>query len=363
MEKKAFSSSQSQSSKKGAHQSRKLIKNPTVVLHEVHDVQYQQKGVVINKSTLYPTPSGVYLARVLQKTRTHPANLDPLMHLVSDVDLHGGLKNYDKEISESMSMVDACERSIRLILGMSLRAFHDVNVFVVGDGKHPMTAACLCLFLPYVVENGWKFFSIDPIMQSDIVEEAHNDANHGGVLTGRDEQSKQSPYGSMASLTPPRIKESRYRENFFKYRLMSQDFHIDEELKKLSHQANVGDSWKRFEGYNESLVCGEVAGAGGVSAAVKGFPQIGTATEVAEDKSPSTPAENKPSLTRNLSIVVACHSHAPLREFWDRVPEPKLAVTLPCCENFADLGFKPTFQYDDFEIFTPKRRIRLYGKV
>ena len=42
-----------------------------------------------------------------------------------------------------------------------------------------------------------------------------------------------------------------------------------------------------------------------------------------------------------LSIVAACHSHAPLKEFWNRVPEPKICITLPCCENFSDIGIKP----------------------
>ena len=30
-----------------------------------------------------------------------------------------------------------------------------------------------------------------------------------------------------------------------------------------------------------------------------------------------------------LSIVVACHSHAPLKEFWERCPRPRLAIVMP----------------------------------
>ena len=89
------------------------------------------------------------------------------MNLITDIDRMGGLKSYDKEISESMAVVDATERGIRQVLGSSLEAIYNANVFVVGDGKYPVTAACLALFLsPAAMRNGWKFFSIDPIMEA-----------------------------------------------------------------------------------------------------------------------------------------------------------------------------------------------------
>ena len=62
-----------------------------------------------------------------------------------------------------------------------------------------------------------------------------------------------------------------------------------------------------------------------------------------------------------LSIVIACHSHAPLQEFWDRVPCPKLCVSMPCCgKSWSNLNEEPLEVYDDFEVFSPKRRIFLY---
>ena len=36
-----------------------------------------------------------------------------------------------------------------------------VNVFVLGDGMYPITAACMCLHLP----EHWTFYSIDPLME------------------------------------------------------------------------------------------------------------------------------------------------------------------------------------------------------
>ena len=34
-----------------------------------------------------------------------------------------------------------------------------------------------------------------------------------------------------------------------------------------------------------------------------------------------------------LSVVIACHSHAPLQEFWDRIEAPKIAIVMPCCNE------------------------------
>ena len=62
-----------------------------------------------------------------------------------------------------------------------------------------------------------------------------------------------------------------------------------------------------------------------------------------------------------LHIVVACHSHAPLQEIWDRVPGPKLGIVMPCCgKTWSHLSDTPIFSYDDFEVYSPKRRILLY---
>lgn len=48
--------------------------------------------------------------------------------------------------------------------------------------------------------------------------------------------------------------------------------------------------------------------------------------------------EIPPPMNQNmsdLSIVVSCHSHAPLQEFWDRLKGRSLSVSMPCCSNFG----------------------------
>ncbi len=187
---------------------------------------------------------------------------------------------------------------VRLCTGRSLKAVKDTNVFVVGDGKLPLTAACLCEFLP---NDSWKFFSIDPIMTT---------SDKDNITT--------------------------FSKNLLHtYALYSQQFSIPTELQK----AGVSN-WEHYDLLCAPIICSDDAD----DLRLSDHPDSGS---------------GKPP----LSIVVACHSHAPLREFWERVPRPKIAVTLPCCERFSDLGRRPCFQYDDFEIFTPKRRIRIYGEM
>ena len=61
------------------------------------------------------------------------------------------------------------------------------------------------------------------------------------------------------------------------------------------------------------------------------------------------------------SVVVVCHSHAPLQEFWDRLSSPKYCIAMPCCKaEWSSLDMTPLCTYDDFEVFSPKRRIHLY---
>jgi hypothetical protein len=62
-----------------------------------------------------------------------------------------------------------------------------------------------------------------------------------------------------------------------------------------------------------------------------------------------------------LSIVIACHSHAPLEEFWNRLPLPRLCIAMPCCAQFSDLPKEtPILSYDCFEVYSPKRRINVF---
>ena len=125
-------------------------------------MQYLQKSLIINKKLEYPTPSGVYLTRVngllqreylklfAQPPAARPAGPDPLLALVTDVRKLGGMKSYDKEVSESMAVVDATERAVRLLLRRAVASLgagesERCALYCVGDGKYPVTAACLTL--------------------------------------------------------------------------------------------------------------------------------------------------------------------------------------------------------------------------
>ena len=64
------------------------------------------------------------------------------------------------------------------------------------------------------------------------------------------------------------------------------------------------------------------------------------------------------------SIVIACHSHAPLEEFWNRIhTKKKFAIGLPCCgKNLSTMeSVSPLIVYDDYEIWSPKRKIYIYS--
>jgi hypothetical protein len=65
-----------------------------------------------------------------------------------------------------------------------------------------------------------------------------------------------------------------------------------------------------------------------------------------------------------LSIAVACHSHAPLEEFWDRMSSPKLCAAMPCCAQYSELPKEtPLLEYDNFEVYSPKRRIKIFAST
>ncbi len=204
-------------------------------------------------------------------------------------------------------MVDSLERALKLVLHRPSRDLSDireVRVFVVGDGVQPLCAACLALHLP----NTWTIYSIDPLLEPV-------------ALGGNSEE---------------------YSNRFIQFKGLSQDFRIP--ICGI-HNSNCGsiDSIERCS-------------------------------------------------ISSLSIIIACHSHAPLLEFWDRIPpckssnshlyrssaqlssfpsssshqtfradSVKLAVAMPCCANYSDLDIKPIFEFDDFEVYSSKRRIKIYS--
>ena len=70
-----------------------------------------------------------------------------------------------------------------------------------------------------------------------------------------------------------------------------------------------------------------------------------------------------------LDIVVACHSHAPLQEFWDRLVVSKkaqgvtkLAVVMACCAGFSKLVEEPLYTFEDYEVYSPKRTVQIFCK-
>lgn len=66
-----------------------------------------------------------------------------------------------------------------------------------------------------------------------------------------------------------------------------------------------------------------------------------------------------------IAVIVAVHSHAPV--------EPTLAVAtraimihyaaIPCCEDLRVLGLTPEFDFDDWRILSPQRRVIGYADV
>jgi hypothetical protein len=61
----------------------------------------------------------------------------------------------------------------------------------------------------------------------------------------------------------------------------------------------------------------------------------------------------------SLSIIVGVHSHAPLKEFWDRVPNPKICVVIPCCVP-QNIDRDPDHEYNDIRIFSKKRTVKIW---
>ena len=98
-------------------------------------------------------------------------------------------------------------------------------------------------------------------------------------------------------------------------------------------------------------------------------------------------------IRREVSLVIACHSHAPLAEFWDRLPctQPphipqthstlatatatattsvtptvlkiRLCVSMPCCGKLWSIlpMESPVSEYEDYEVFSARRRVLLYA--
>ena len=357
-------------------------------------VSYTSNSICVNEME-YPFPSGMYLTRVIELTNrlhrsfsnaistaiatsdtintTHLQSSDPLLAILTDTKSMGN--KYAKEISEAMAMVDAVQRAISLLppeykaiatsahspitnhtnapqvngckenltrdpsIGLSLSttatgATNQVRVYVLGDGKRPLCAAALCLHLP----EHYSYYSVDPLMMPLYSCQITQSETHEQIIA-------------------PCEHFDEYQDRFFVLALMSQDFKVPAFVPNDS------------EGNRN---------------------------------------------TQTLSIVVSCHSHAPLQEFWERVKGPKLAITMACCADYAALyapigsecatksttAFEgddvkvalestgvppalavskragkrgkgvlhqtpliPVLEFDDFEVYSPKRAVKIYFDV
>jgi hypothetical protein len=83
--------------------------------------------------------------------------------------------------------------------------------------------------------------------------------------------------------------------------------------------------------------------------------------ENAEEKTSSETGTGNCVIDPPINVVVACHSHAPLKEFLSRVPRPAIVVTMPCCADYSAVDAEPILCFDDFEVYSPKRKVHIYN--
>jgi len=261
----------------------------------------------------YPFPSGIYSTKLIQRLSTEIENLSEriydsqhhqreqdtkLLRLLSDVSILGcgSVYRYAKEVSEAFAMVDALERAIKLAFGVGPGDLQrPVICYCLGDGKYPIGAAALELFLQKTSCNSsktnfWKCIAIDPLLPK---------------LDG----ASVVPMASTNNTNSSANATSMFHDRIELFSGLSQDYSIED---TCSPSADGSDS-------------------------------------------------RAPPL---LSIAIACHSHAPLEEFWERMPYPKLCVAMPCCAQFSELPKEtPIFEYDNFEVYSPKRRIKIFAST
>jgi hypothetical protein len=274
----------------------------TTIIKQQPPANYSFKSLSIGEIE-YPFPSGIYLTRLISLVQKMARLDDPLIELLSNNYVPPPPSNnqhvkkpqtkkqstfgntYAKEITESMAMVDASERALKLCLGRAASTFQNdkgccVRVYCVGDGKYPITAAAMALNYPY---PGWEFISIDPLSE-------HIDV----------------------SMTQHKLIQVQGK---------SQDYKI---------------------------------------------PTL--PTSVSDDSSDKSQEEYS-DITTYVDLVLACHSHAPLQEFWDRILKRRaddntrcrsICITMHCCADFSDINQPPVLVFDDYEVYSPKREVRIY---
>jgi hypothetical protein len=276
-------------------------------------VSYSHKSLSVG-SMEYPFPSGMYLTRLIQELskvctargcHIGQQQEQNLLQLLSNVSKLGGggsssgssMARYAKELSEAFAMVDAVERAFKVILKTS------VDQYPLSNG----VVTCYCLgdgkypvassALALTMPHHWKFVSIDPIL---MLQQLDNDND--------DNASSLSSSSSSSS-------SSFFHDRIHLFQGKSQDYQICKTDKDSNKICNI------------------------------------------DTKDSSSAIIERPQ----LSIVVACHSHAPLEEFWDRLGSPKMCIAMPCCAQYSELPKEgPILEYDNFEVYSPQRRIRIF---
>jgi hypothetical protein len=248
----------------------------------------------------YPFPFGLYLTRVVELSRRIPAGsagtVDPLLAILTDTYSMGN--KYGKEISEAMAMADAVQRAASLLpasLRTALRS--DASAEAGRSAVSTDSGGVPHRVVVYVLGDGCR-----PLTAACLCLQLPPHVVFHSI-----DPLMQESYLSAYPATDTESASAgsnpvfgAYSHRFFPARMYSQDFQIPP----------------------PSLV----------------YTTAGSST---------------------LSIVVSCHSHAPPQEFWDRVPVPRIAVTMACCAGFADLTTAPTMVFEDFEVYSPKRTVKI----
>jgi hypothetical protein len=248
----------------------------------------------------YPFPSGLYLARVVDLSRRMCASAadtaDPLLELLTDT--HSLGNKYGKEISEAMAMADAVQRAASLLpASLQILLRRDLSAHETVQMGGPGAGGESASKRVVVYVLG---DGCRPLTAACLCLQlpAHVLFHSIDPLM----QDKYVPTGAAAASDVAWDNPlGAYQHRFFPARMYSQDFQI-----------------------------------------------------------PPSSAGNHGAEPSALSIVVSCHSHAPLQEFWDRVPNPRIAVTMACCAGYADLTAAPVLEFEDFEVYSPKRTVKIY---
>jgi len=310
-------------------------------------VTYSHRSISVG-TIEYPFPSGSYLTKLIQRLssfrrkidnqldrdqrRHRPPNDDNddyddddiassrygsdaddggrMLDLLTDVTKlgNGSIHKYTKEISEAMAMADALQRAIKIVYGVppddlsSSMSFDSIRCYCLGDGTYPVSAASIATFL-------WT---------------SDGDRNR--------DNSGSSGSGSS--------KSDRDNVNFKIWKFISIDplLKIDEFSNGLSDSSRCAGGEKRNLSTFDRIEC------------FRGYSQE---YPISLERDPNV-----------LSIAIACHSHAPLEEFWGRMPSPKLCVSMPCCAQYSEIPDEtPVLTYDDFEVYSPKRTIKIFASA